>query len=313
MSTQVDRVGAKPVIIDPERTMREKLSHSEHFVFRIDASDRDRLRDTFLVLSSSTLNKYADLLIRSIKALSKLRIVFVLMDTEFDTFFDKVAELKVSSVLSKMFRVDQPKQIDRVLHAWCDGLQTLRFADARVEGSKLIAKACDLSRYEVDLSDLPLLRDIAPEQLQKPLLDASGTKLKWDKHHIDIDFDTVRYHADSKYRRERDIDALEYYPNYGDAIRKLREELGLTQEGIAIDTGISTRQLSRVENSEQRPTIKLIDKLARAHDLNFGEYLQRLIKISSDLEGEAIRRKRMARKAKSQHTADYALSSVDKA
>lgn len=312
MSTQVDRVGTKPVIIDPEHTMREKLSHSEHFVFRIDANDRDRLRDTFLVLPSSTLNKYADLLIRSIKELPKLRIIFVLMDTDFDTFFDKVAELKVNSVLSKMFRVERAEQIDHVLHAWCDGLQKLRFADARVEGSTLIAKACDLSRYEIDLSNLPLLRDIDPAQLHKPTIDQSGTKLSWRERHIDIDFDTVRYHADSKYRRERDIDALDYYRNYGDAIRTLREELGLTQESIASKTGVSTRHLSRVENGEQKPTVKLVDKLADAHGLTFGEYLQRLIRICSDLEGDAARRRRMGRRANPQHPVDYALQSVDK-
>ena len=36
MTTQVTKTIAKPIIIDPEHTMREKLSHREHFVFRID-------------------------------------------------------------------------------------------------------------------------------------------------------------------------------------------------------------------------------------------------------------------------------------
>src|SRR5271155_5154467 len=146
MTTQAAKPSAKPIVIDPERTMREKLSHREHFIFRIDASSKDRLRDTFLVLPSSTLNKYAELLIRSMKELSKLRVVFVLIDTDFDTFFDKVTELKVNSLLSKIFRVDRPEQVDRVLHAWCEGLQQRRFADARVEGSTLIVKSCDLTK-----------------------------------------------------------------------------------------------------------------------------------------------------------------------
>ena len=215
MTTQAAKAGVKPIVIDPERTMREKLSHSEHFVFRIDASIKDRLRDTFLVLPSSTLNKYAELLIRSMKELSKLRVVFVLMDTDFDTFFDKVAELKVNSLLSKMLRVDHPKQVDRVLHAWCDGMQEQRFADARVEGSALIVKSCDLTKYEIDLSTLPVFRHQQLDELQKPTIDAVGTRLRWDRQHIDLDFDTVRYQADPKYKRERDLAALEYYRHYG--------------------------------------------------------------------------------------------------
>lgn len=296
MTTQVTKASAKPIIIDPEHAMREKLSHSEHFIFRIDAGARDRLRDTFLVLPSSTLNNYAELLIRSMKELSKLRVVFVLMDTDFDTFFDKVAELKVNSLLSKMFRVDRPEQVDRVLHAWCEGLQKHRFADARVEGSTLVAKACDLTKYEIDLSSLPVFRSIDPAGLEKPALDQTGMRVTWKKHQIDIDFDTVRYHADARYQLERDLAALEYYVHYGDAIRMLREELNLTQEVIADATGFSTRHLSRIENGEQKPTPKSIDKLASAHELSFDEYLNRLIAICADIETQELRRRRAPKK-----------------
>jgi DNA-binding XRE family transcriptional regulator len=296
MTTQATKAGAKPIIIDPEHAMREKLSHSEHFVFRIDAGARDRLRDTFLVLPSSTLNKYAELLIRSMKELSKLRVVFVLMDTDFDTFFDKVAELKVNSLLSKMFRVDHPEQVDRVLHAWCDGLQTLRFADARVEGSKLIAKACDLTKYDIDLSSLPVFRHVDPNELQKPVIDRTGTRLTWEKHHIDIDFDTVRYQADPKYKLERDLAALEFYPHYGDAVRRLREQMNLTQEAISDETGFSTRHLSRIENGEQKPKTKLMEKLASAHRLSFDAYIKRLIGICAAIESEAVNLRRLSKK-----------------
>lgn len=296
MTPQVTKTSTKPIIIDPEQTMREKLSHREHFVFRIDAGARDRFRDTFLVLPASTLNNYAELLIRSMKELSKLRVVFVLMDTDFATFFDKMSELKVNSLLSKMFRVDRPEQVDRVLHAWCEGLQRHRFADARVEGSTLVAKACDLTKYEVDLSDLPVFRHIDPTELQKPVIDLTGTRLTWNKHHIDVDFDTVRYHGDAKYKLERDLAALEYYPQYGDAIRKLREELKLTQEAIADETGVSTRHLSRIENGEQKPTAKLMHKLASAHGLSFDEYLSRLIAICSHVETQELKRRRASKK-----------------
>ena len=298
MITQVTKTIAKPIIIDPEHTMREKLSHREHFVFRIDAGARDRLRDTFLVLPASTLNNYAELLIRSMKELAKLRVVFVLMDTDFDTFFDKVAELKVNSLLSRMFRVDRPEQVDRVLYAWCEGLQRQRFADARVEGSTLVAKACDLTKYEVDFSVLPVFRHIDPTELQKPAIDPTGARLTWSKHHIDINFDTVRYHGDAKYKVERDLAALEYYPQHGDAIRKLREELNFTQEAIASETGVSTRHLSRIENGEQKPTAKLMNKLASAQGLSFDEYLNRLIAICSDLETQELKRRRAAAKSR---------------
>ncbi len=292
------RAGSKPIIIDPEKAMHKKLSHSEHFVFRIDASDKDRLRDTFLVLPSSTLNKYAELLVRTMKELPNLRVLFVLTDTDFDTFFDTVTALRVNSLLSKIFRVDGAEQVDRVLYAWCEGLEGMRFADARVEGSTLIAKACDLTRYEIDLSSLPVFRDVRPGDLQKPILDQTGSRISWAKQHIDLDFDTLRYHADQKYKLERDLAALEYYPFYGEAIRELREKMHLTQEAISDKTGFSTRHLSRIEHSGQKLTAKLMHELASAHGLSLDEYIRCVIRICSEMEAVIVRKKRLLNKRK---------------
>lgn len=284
--------GTKPIVIDPEHAIREKLSHSEHFVFRIDANERDRLRDTFLVIPSSTLNNYAELIIRSMKKLPKLRIVFVLMDTDFDSFFDKVAELKVSSLLAKIFRVDHPSQVDRILHAWCDGLERQMFADVRMEDSVLIAKACDLTRLEIDLSTLPVFRHMNLKSLPKPEIDRSGSKLFWNEQDIDIDFDTLRYHADHDYKVATDLAELEYYPSYGDAIRKFREQSGMTQEVVSSETGFSTRHLSRIENSEQKLTVKLMEALASAHGMSFDKYVKQLIDACSTAERAEMEQRR---------------------
>lgn len=282
----------KPVIIDPEHLVCSELSASEHFVFRIDTSTKDRLRDVFLVLPSSMLNKHAELLIRAMKELSNLQVVFVVMDTDFDSFFDKVAEFKVNSLLSKIFRVDRPDELDRVLHAWCNGFQNQRFASVRVEGRKLLAKSCDLTKFEIDLSLLPMLREIDSSKLQKPLIESSGERISWPDLQIDIDFDTLRYHADEKYRLNRNLAALEYYRCYGKGIRTFRENLGLTQEGVSAEVGISTRHLSRVENNEQKLTAKLMEKLASVHGYSLGEYLELLIQFCSSIEDHATRQRR---------------------
>jgi hypothetical protein len=283
MKTKTARVPAKIVVIDPERSMFDKLSHSERFLFRVKPAARDCQRDAFLILPATALRKQAELLRRCGRELSRLRLVFVLMDTDFDAFFDKLAELKIGSLLARILRVGEPAQVDRVLHAWCDGLQKQRFADARLEGSRLVAKACDLSRYEIDLAGLRIFAHLDLSRLPKPSIDSAGVKLIWASEQTKLDFDTVRYQADPKYRIEKDLATLEYYPNFGAAVRKLREEMKLTQEAVSGRTGFSTRHLSRIENSEQTPTAKMLEKLSGAHGLTYHEYIERLLCLCSDL------------------------------
>src|SRR5262249_19025092 len=107
---------------------------------------------------------------------------------------------------------------------------------------------------------------------------------------------TLRYHADEEYRIQTDLAALASYPNYGEAIRKFREENNLTQEVVAVETGFSTRHLSRVENSEQRLTSKLMEKLASYHDLSFDEYIKKLVRICADVEKAELKRRRLNKK-----------------
>lgn len=296
MPIQSTRQTIKPVVIDPELTVREQLSHGEQYVFRIDVNNKDRLRDTFLVLRSSTLNQFAELLIKSMKELEKLRVVFVLMDTDFDSFFDKVSEFKIGSLLSKMFRVEHHRQVDRVLNAWYDGMQEQRFADARLEGTNLIVKSCDLNRFKIDLSAMPQFKELDLKHLQKPEIDSVGNRIAWNKNGFDIDFSTIRYVADRRYKIERDLAALEYYSEFGSAIRFVRESMNLTQEKVCRKTGFSTRHFSRVENSEQKPTAKLIEKLALAHGMSFDEYIKRLIQECASTEAEKIRTSRRSQK-----------------
>ena len=109
----------KPVVIDPERIVQTEVKHPEHFVFRIEVEAKDKKSDVFLVLKSSTLNRFADTLIEEALAMGNLRVVFVRIDTNADLFFDKVQELDTPELLRKLFRVTAAEQINRVLHAWC--------------------------------------------------------------------------------------------------------------------------------------------------------------------------------------------------
>lgn len=50
----------------------------------------------------------------------------------------------------------------------------------------------------------------------------------------------------------------------GKRIRLLREEAGLSQEKLGIATGLSQTYISGIENGTRNPSIKTLDKLAKA-------------------------------------------------
>jgi transcriptional regulator with XRE-family HTH domain len=50
----------------------------------------------------------------------------------------------------------------------------------------------------------------------------------------------------------------------GRRLKQLRLEAGLTQEKLGIATGLSQTYLSGIENGTRNPSIKTLDKIARA-------------------------------------------------
>lgn len=47
-------------------------------------------------------------------------------------------------------------------------------------------------------------------------------------------------------------------------VRKAREELGLSQEGLAFDCGLHRTYISGVERGVRNPTVVVLDKIAKA-------------------------------------------------
>ena len=55
---------------------------------------------------------------------------------------------------------------------------------------------------------------------------------------------------------------LAYRHDFGNRLRELRSEAGLSQEALAIASGVSRRYLSGIERGESNPTLDQIVRLA---------------------------------------------------
>ena len=131
----------------------------------------------------------------------------------------------------------------RVLNAALDELTVPR--DRLLEVKHLNAKS--LNDFEIDLGDL---------HFKKP-----DVHLDWEALGELVDPD-----AALRAKQQSDV----FNRRYGAAIRALREQHKLRQSSVS---GLSERQISRIEKGEQRATSKALAKLARAHDMPLNEYL----------------------------------------
>jgi transcriptional regulator with XRE-family HTH domain len=73
----------------------------------------------------------------------------------------------------------------------------------------------------------------------------------------------------------------------GLAVKRRREELGLTQEQVANDSGLHQRWISNVETGKRNPSYGSLRRLAAGLDLSTSELLARAEQIEVQ-EGVAV-------------------------
>lgn len=76
----------------------------------------------------------------------------------------------------------------------------------------------------------------------------------------------------------------------GTAVKARREELGLTQEQVALKGSLHTRWVSNVENAWRNPSYLSLRRLAASLDLTASELIAR----AEQAEGEARAKKKPA-------------------
>lgn len=69
-------------------------------------------------------------------------------------------------------------------------------------------------------------------------------------------------------------------PALGQAIRRLREKRGATQEALAYEAGITTGTLSLIERGQSNPAWGTVKAITRALDTSMGE----LARLADTLE-----------------------------
>lgn len=64
--------------------------------------------------------------------------------------------------------------------------------------------------------------------------------------------------------------------NLGITLKALRAEKGVSQEKLALSTGIDRRYMSDIENGRRNVSLEIVEKLAAFFEMKVSEFIQRI-------------------------------------
>jgi DNA-binding transcriptional regulator YiaG len=157
--------------------------------------------------------------------------------------------------------------------AQSDGAQPI--VDAWIEDGRLVLLAPSFVRLGVPLEKLARLIGTNQAKIGSFKIDEDGRYLCWPHADVHLGWDQFRQLVDPTAVLADMQKTKKFNQRYGAAIRALREELGLKQTDIS---GVTERQLRRVEHGEQAASKATLAALAKTHVQSLDEYLDVLAK-----------------------------------
>jgi len=141
---------------------------------------------------------------------------------------------------------------------------------ARLTPDGLYVHFADEREGVVPFSDLKLPSEPGRVALPRPyvieihLIDGRVEEVPWD---------FARHYADQNYRARSEEAAERGQRLFGERLKGLRSEKGLTQEALSERAGINRVTLARIEGGEQLPRYQTIVALANALEVPIGRLL----------------------------------------
>jgi Helix-turn-helix/Protein of unknown function (DUF2442) len=150
---------------------------------------------------------------------------------------------------------------------------TPRIFDARIEDAVLRVVSPDFRRMEVPISKIETLSKADEKTVEHFEIDDDGSFIYWPDLDLHLGWEQLFQIVDPEAARKAKQKSHDFNERYGAAIRRVREEKGLA---IGAVSGLSNKQLRRIERGESRLTSNAAKKLAEAHGITPNEYLQKL-------------------------------------
>jgi hypothetical protein len=211
---------------------------------------------------------------------------FHVLFTEPTTHPDQIARwMRTTNIRSEdrlhVVRVDdlEAPQVSQLLGRVCfalgRGSARGGIIDAYLAGDSLLVRGPKHRMLHVPLSSIRALTGQPRSVIQNFEIDPDGSFLCWPDLDVRVRWDQFLQAVDPEELRKAQQRTEGYNERYGAAIRKLREQAGLSQSQIE---GLTERQVRRIEQGECRATNSALAALAKAHGLDTNSYMEQVAK-----------------------------------
>jgi hypothetical protein len=131
----------------------------------------------------------------------------------------------------------------------------------------------DFDRLDVPIAEIPNFRNADSSKIQDFEIDEDGSFIYWPGLDLHLGWVQLQQLVNPAAALKASQKSQVFNKRYGKAVQKVRETAGLRPSDIS---GISEKQLRRIENGDCRLTSNAIEALSQAHMLGPIEYMKKL-------------------------------------
>jgi phosphopantetheine adenylyltransferase len=144
---------------------------------------------------------------------------------------------------------------------------------ARIDGGVLHLISPSFDRLDIPITKIPEFSKVDSSRIQEFEIDEDGAFIYWPEFDLHLGWAQLQQLVDPVAALKASQESQEFNKRYGRAVQKVRVQTGLKPIEIS---GISDKQLQRIENGECRLTTNAIEVLSKAHKLAPNDYMTKL-------------------------------------
>jgi hypothetical protein len=148
-----------------------------------------------------------------------------------------------------------------------------RILDATIEEAILHVVSTNFDRLDIPIGQIPELKNQDPAKAQAFEIDEDGSFIYWRELDLHLGWLQLQQLADPEAALKARQKSEGFNKRYGKAVRRIRERAGLAPRVLS---GLSEKQLRRIEKGQCRLTSHAIAVLSKAHNLEPNEYMKKL-------------------------------------
>ncbi len=258
----------------PQHLIPQQNSNKISFWENINISRLKKLRKPFFLFSTYDNIKNKKEEIAKLKNIKFFKGLVLSLESKIYTLYGAyLLEGFSKSLIDKIHPFVDEDAVRRIAHAWRVGAQNDLIADFSIDSQgEMYILGCDFKIYKCSYQKLESLKNMTMDNLQKFTIGPQGESIHWPSQDIHLDLYSFKAILDEKYKKQLLQKKLKHYQDLGQRLEVFRKNREMTQKQF----NLCDRQIRRLENGEEFPSLKALQSIADSYCLDLEDLLEQL-------------------------------------